>query len=98
MSACEGFGAITTRVGGGRYNGLTEELGGPNTQGIGFGMVLERLLMALDAENIQLPVQYDLDCSFIADGEEAENQAVSMIHTLRLSDIQVDKDYQSREK
>jgi len=96
MSESEGFGAITTLVGGGRYNGLTEELGGPNTPGIGFGMGLERLLMALDAENIQLPVQDDLDCFFIAVGEEAEKQAVSLIHTLRLNGIQVDKDYQSR--
>src|SRR5690625_7965180 len=72
MSESEGFGAITTLVGGGRYNGLTEELGGPNTPGIGFGMGLERLLMPLEAKNIQLPVQDDLDCFFIAVGDEAE--------------------------
>ena len=36
MSDAEGFGAITTLGGGGRYNGLVEELGGPETPGIGF--------------------------------------------------------------
>src|SRR5699024_12161551 len=41
-------------------------------------------------------VQDDLDCFFIAVGEEAEKQAVSLIDTLRLNGIQVDKDYQSR--
>src|SRR5699024_10301257 len=46
MSESDGFGAITTLAGGGRYNGLIEELGGPNTPGIGFGMGLERLMMA----------------------------------------------------
>lgn len=96
MSEAEGFGAITTLVGGGRYNGLTEELGGPNTPGIGFGMGIERLLMALDAEDIKVPVDDDLDCFFIAVGEEAENQAVRLVYELRLNGIQVDKDYQAR--
>ena len=36
MSEAEGFGAITTLAGGGRYNGLVEEIGGPDTPGIGF--------------------------------------------------------------
>src|SRR5699024_3274458 len=55
MSKAEGFGAITTLASGGRYNGLIEELVGPATPGIGFGMGLERLMMALEAENIEIP-------------------------------------------
>ena len=51
MSAAEGFGAITTLAGGGRYNGLVEELGGPASPGIGFAMSIERLLLAIEAEN-----------------------------------------------
>ena len=43
MSTSEGFGAITTLCGGGRYNGLAEEIGGPSAPGIGFGMSIERL-------------------------------------------------------
>jgi histidyl-tRNA synthetase len=96
MSEAEGFGAITTLCGGGRYNGLTEELGGPNTPGIGFGMGMERLLMALDAEKIELPVVDSLDCFFIAVGEEAEKETVRLIHKMRLAGIQADKDYQER--
>src|SRR5699024_3082027 len=69
MSEADGFGAITTLVGGGRYNGLTEQLGGPSTPGIGFGMGLERLLMALEAENIELPIEKELDIFFVAIGE-----------------------------
>ena len=96
MSEADGFGAITTLLGGGRYNGLTEELGGPDTPGIGFGMGIERLLMALDAEGIELPIDETLDCFFVAMGESAEKEAVRLVHELRLNGIQVDKDYQDR--
>lgn len=96
MSEAEGFGAITTLLGGGRYNGLTEELGGPDVPGVGFGMGIERLLMALEAENIELPVEEDVDCFVVALGEEAEKKAVGILHELRKVGIRVDKDYQKR--
>lgn len=50
MSNAEGFGAITTLAGGGRYDGLVEQIGGPEAPGIGFAMSIERLLAAIDAE------------------------------------------------
>lgn len=96
MSEADGFGAITTLLGGGRYNGLTEQLGGPDTPGIGFGMGIERLLMALEAEKIELPVEESLECFFVTMGEQADTEAVRLIHALRLNGIQVDKDYQGR--
>lgn len=96
MSEAEGFGSITTLAGGGRYNGLAEDLGGPNTPGIGFGMGLERLLMALEAEDIALPVEKQLACFLVAFGEEAELESVKLVHTLRKNGIQVDRDYQGR--
>ncbi|GAB3050428.1 histidine--tRNA ligase [Virgibacillus ainsalahensis] len=96
MSEADGFGAITTLAGGGRYNGLTEELGGPDTPGIGFGMGLERLLMALEAENVKIPVDDKLDCFFVAAGQKEEKEAVRLVHELRSSGIQVDKDYLGR--
>ncbi|MEC5422153.1 histidine--tRNA ligase [Virgibacillus sp. C22-A2] len=96
MSESEGFGAITTLAGGGRYNGLVEDLGGPETPGIGFGMGLERLLMALDAENKVLSLNEALDCFLISVGEEAEKEAVRLVHNLRINGIQVDKDYLGR--
>ncbi|WP_026771132.1 histidine--tRNA ligase [Sediminibacillus sp. JSM 1682029] len=96
MSNAEGFGAITTLSGGGRYNGLVEELGGPETPGIGFAMSLERLLMALDAEGIELPVDDGLDCFIVSLGEKAEKAAVRYTYELRNAGVQVDKDYQQR--
>ncbi|WP_164216306.1 histidine--tRNA ligase [Virgibacillus sp. YIM 98842] len=96
MSEADGFGAITTLTGGGRYNGLSEELGGPDVPGIGFGMGLERLLMALEAENISIPVKGALDCYMIALGDEVNSEAVRIVHELRQHGIRTDKDYQNR--
>ncbi|GIO27644.1 histidine--tRNA ligase [Ornithinibacillus bavariensis] len=96
MSEAEGFGAITTLAGGGRYNGLVEQLGGPNTPGMGFGMGMERLLLALEAENVEIPLDDQLDCYLVAMGENVKKEAVRIVHELRKNGIQVDQDYQGR--
>ncbi|MBY7143288.1 histidine--tRNA ligase [Virgibacillus sp. NKC19-3] len=96
MSEAKGFGSITTLAGGGRYDGLIEEFDGPRTPGIGFGMGLERLLMALEAEEREIPTAKQLDCFLVAVGEQPEKEAVRLIHELRKNNIQVDKDYQGR--
>ena len=96
MSDAEGFGAITTLLGGGRYNGLAEQLGGPTTPGIGFGMGMERLFLALEAENITLPVTDELDIYFIALGDVVQNQAIKLVHELRDHGFSVDRDYVGR--
>lgn len=96
MSEADGFGAITTLLGGGRYNGLAEQLGGQHAPGIGFGMGLERLQLALEAEQITLPVDSSLDAFVVAIGEKAEQEAVKLVQQLRMAGIRVDKDYQGR--
>ncbi|MEI3605803.1 histidine--tRNA ligase [Pseudogracilibacillus sp. SE30717A] len=96
MSEAEGFGAITTLLGGGRYNGLAEQLGGPNTPGIGFGMGLERLLLALESENIELPVKRELDVFVVSIGENTQTEVVKIVQQMRLEGLKVDKDYQDR--
>lgn len=95
MSNAEGFGAITTLLGGGRYNGLTEELGGPETPGIGFGMGLERLMMALESEEVDLPASIHLDVFMVTMGDVDET-AVPLLKKLRDVGIHADKDYQMR--
>ncbi|MCP3025575.1 histidine--tRNA ligase [Halobacillus sp. A5] len=96
MSEAEGFGAITTLSGGGRYNGLVEEIGGPVTSGIGFALSIERLLMALEAEGADLPLEDSLDVYIVALGETSEKEAVNLTYQLRQSGVQVDKDYLQR--
>lgn len=93
MHEGEGFGAITTLCGGGRYNGLVEQFGGPSTPGIGFALSIERLLMALDAEGIEIPRKSSLDCYLVALGEKAVERAVPLLYELRKAGISADKDY-----
>lgn len=95
MSNAEGFGAITTLLGGGRYNGLTEELGGPETPGIGFGMGLERLMMALESEEVTLPSPAHLDVFMVTMGDVDET-AIPLLKKVRDAGLHADKDYQMR--
>ncbi|MBE3569887.1 MAG: histidine--tRNA ligase [Bacillales bacterium] len=96
MSNAEGFGAITTLCGGGRYSGLVQDLGGPEMPGIGFAFSIERLLQALEAEKVKLPVQRGLDCFLVSLGEEAKDYSVKLLQDLRQAGIRADKDYQDR--
>lgn len=96
MSNAEGFGAITTLCGGGRYNGLVEEAGGPSTPGIGFALSIERLLAAIDAENIALPIEKGLDCYIVAMGDRAKERSVSLLQEMRKAGISADKDYENK--
>jgi len=96
MSEAEGFGAITTLCGGGRYNGLVEEIGGPETPGIGFALSIERLLAALEAENIQLVKKQEIDCFIVALGEKARDYSVRLLHQMRLAGFSAEKDYLNR--
>ncbi len=96
MSTSEGFGAITTLCGGGRYNGLAEEIGGPSAPGIGFAMSIERLLLALDAEGIALVNESELDVYIVTLGESARQPAFSILRRLRNENIRSDMDYMDR--
>jgi histidyl-tRNA synthetase len=96
MSEAEGFGAITTLCGGGRYNGLVQEIGGPETPGIGFAFSIERLIAALEAEKVELPIQLGVDCYIVAMGEEAKAYGVKLLHQLREAGISSEKDYLDR--
>jgi histidyl-tRNA synthetase len=96
MSNAEGFGAITTLCGGGRYNGLVQEIGGPETPGIGFALSIERLLAALEAEGVTLPVTEGIDCYVVALGDKAKDESVVIVDKLRKSGIAAEKDYQDR--
>ncbi|MGV3275083.1 histidine--tRNA ligase [Staphylococcus sp. 11261D007BR] len=93
----EGYdGAITTLCGGGRYNGLLELLDGPQETGIGFALSIERLLLALEEEGIELPVENTLDLFVATMGEAADDYAVTLLNELRHAGVKVDKDYLSR--
>lgn len=89
-------GAITTLCGGGRYNGLLELLDGPSQTGIGFALSIERLLMALEEEGIELDVDHDFDLFIVTMGQEADRYAVKLLNDLRQNGVKADKDYIER--
>ncbi|WP_417899467.1 histidine--tRNA ligase [Bacillus haimaensis] len=96
MSTSEGFGAITTLCGGGRYNGLVQEIGGPETPGIGFALSIERLISAMEAEKVDFPIEEAIDCYVVALGENAKETAVKLLFDLRKAGIVAEKDYQDK--
>ncbi|WP_077736331.1 histidine--tRNA ligase [Bacillus sonorensis] len=96
MSDAEGFGAITTLAGGGRYDGLTEEFGGPKAPGIGFAMSIERLLAALDAENVKVGADEGIDCYIVTLGDKAKDYSVSLLYKLREAGISAEIDYEQK--
>ncbi|HAR4548814.1 TPA: histidine--tRNA ligase [Staphylococcus aureus] len=89
-------GAITTLCGGGRYNGLLELLDGPSETGIGFALSIERLLLALEEEGIELDIEENLDLFIVTMGDQADRYAVKLLNHLRHNGIKVDKDYLQR--
>lgn len=94
MSEAPGFGgAITTVCAGGRYNGLVEELGGPATPAFGFGLGVERLLIVLEAENITLPIQKQLDVYVVGIGENTNVETLKLVETIRKAGFSADRDF-----
>ncbi|RDX02849.1 histidine--tRNA ligase [Listeria kieliensis] len=96
MSDEEGFGAKTTLCGGGRYHGLVQEFDGPDTPGIGFGMGVERVLLALEKAQVKIPAAKGLSCYVISAQEEADEKVVQLVNMLRDHGISAEKDYQKR--
>ncbi|MFX3674477.1 MAG: histidine--tRNA ligase [Paenisporosarcina sp.] len=96
MSEGEGFGAISTLAGGGRYNGLVEDLGGPEAPGIGFAMSIERLFLALEAEGHQFVEKDTLDLYVVSMGDGAKDKAFSFVAQLREKNITVEMDFLDR--
>ncbi|HHY90696.1 MAG TPA: histidine--tRNA ligase [Clostridiales bacterium] len=90
------IGAQGTVCGGGRYDGLIEELGGPPTPGVGFGMGIERLLLTLDNNEISIPKPKALDVFIIAAEENSRKEATRLLYQLREKGFSADKDYMNK--
>ena len=80
--------------GGGRYDGLVEALGGPPTPGIGFGIGVERVLLACDAEGV-FPAPGALVDVFVVDTTGGE-VAVRVTHDLREAGVRADRSFDNR--
>lgn len=92
----EEIGAQSAICGGGRYDGLVEEIGGPPTPGIGFAMGIERVLTALQVQHKLPEEKTGLFAMLIALGEKAQNKGFSLLGALRAQGMPVSMDLQGR--
>jgi len=92
----KGLGAQDTIFGGGRYNGLLEEIGNKSIPGVGFAIGLERLLLTLQEQNIELPVENSVDLYITSIGEQAKKAAFLYVHQLRKVGLKAELDYLDR--
>jgi histidyl-tRNA synthetase len=90
------LGAQSTVLGGGRYNGLVEELGGPSTPGIGFGSGIERLLLVREAMGLEAPAPPRLTVFLVSMGDAARAAGVGILKQLRDAGISSDSDFVGR--
>ncbi|MEE1014017.1 MAG: histidine--tRNA ligase, partial [Clostridia bacterium] len=89
----DALGAQSTVCGGGRYNGLVEELGGKPTEGIGFAVGLERLVMIMKSQGLDKTVDTHQPRIFIAAiGDSAEVTAQKLVYDLRKMGCYAERD------
>ena len=87
--------ANSTICGGGRYDGLVEQIGGPPTPAIGFGAGIERLLLALENESVAVP-EAALDVFVAAEPGAERDRVLATVAALRAAGLATDTDYAGR--
>ena len=92
----EDIGAVGTICGGGRYNGLVEEIGGNDVPGIGFAFSIERIALALKEKGVELPLESGVDVYFVALGDKANQASMKILDDLRIHGVKAEKDYLNR--
>ncbi|SFW59998.1 histidine--tRNA ligase [Selenomonas ruminantium] len=90
------LGAQSAVAGGGRYDGLIEEIGGNPTPAVGFATGLERVLLALEKQNLLPEMDTQTDAFVVALGEEAQGAAFKLLTKLRQAGLKAGMDYAGR--
>lgn len=88
--------AAATVVGGGRYDGLVADLGGPATPGVGFGLGMERLALLLKEQQAAIPNLQELDVYVASFGSQTNTQALQVVQAVRQAGYSADRDYLDR--
>lgn len=83
----DGIGAQAAICGGGRYDGLVEEIGGNPTPGVGFALGMERIFRSLEAANIEIDTTNSMDVFVAAMGKNAAVHGFAIINELRQAGI-----------
>ncbi|MBE6732536.1 MAG: histidine--tRNA ligase [Ruminococcaceae bacterium] len=87
-----GIGAQSTICGGGRYDGLISQMGGPQTAALGFAMGLERLMLVLNSQQTELPKEPECDIYLVTMGDAAKIKATELSAALRSDGFKVQTD------
>ena len=85
-----------TVCGGGRYDNMIEELGGPSMPAIGFGMGIERMIMTLEKEGVEIPTEAPVALYIGSRGEEAYKASFKLANDLRVEGIKVEINHMGR--
>jgi histidyl-tRNA synthetase len=86
----------STITGGGRYDYLVEEIGGPPTPGIGFGAGIERLLIAMEEDDVQAPEEPGIDVFLALDAGAPRQDVARWLAELRRAGVAAETDYAGR--
>ena len=91
-----GFGSNNVIGAGGRYNGLVNQLDGPETPCVGFASGIGRIVMALELEKVKLPIVEDIDLFIMYVNDEEKKYAAYLTQELRLAGFIVETEYTGR--
>ena len=95
VSTREESGSQSTIFGGGRYDNLVKEMGGPELSGIGFAIGVERLAILCDAEKVFDDYKYEIDC-YVINLNETSDYALGIASELRNNGYITEMDYYGR--
>lgn len=90
------IGAQSTVCGGGRYDGLVYQMGGPQVASLGFAMGIERLMLVLESQNVELPKAKTPDIYIVTMGEAAQIKSASLCAALRQEGLKAETDICNR--
>lgn len=90
------FGSQNVLAGGGRYNNLVENIGGPSVPGVGFAIGVERLLLALEYEGLDNIEFNPVDVYIFGASDNEKEYIMKLANDLRGSGFKIDVDYESK--
>jgi histidyl-tRNA synthetase len=85
-----------TVCGGGRYDYLIEQIDGPSTPAMGFGMGMERLILTMEQNNITIPVEPFIDLYVGSMGDAAKLKSMQLVNSLRQKGMKCESDHMDR--
>lgn len=89
----QSIGAQSTVCGGGRYDGLVQQLGGPEKPGFGFGLGMERLMLLIEEQAIEIPEYEPVDFFVICLDQESNGLATELVQGARQAGLIAERDY-----